>query len=89
MARRVFLTPTYFSRLFRTLSGYSVMGYARSRRLSEAARRIAEQPKCLILDIALETGFASQQAFTAHSIRPSAYRPVMFERCGRFIHLNS
>ncbi|MEM7365044.1 MAG: AraC family transcriptional regulator [Pseudomonadota bacterium] len=64
VAERVFLTPTYFSRLFRTLSGYSVMGYARNRRLSEAAKRIANEPSCSFIDIAMDSGFASQQAFT-------------------------
>lgn len=57
------LSPFHFSRLFRAVTGFSVMEYVRGRRLTEAARRMRRREAALI-DIALDSGFGSQQAFT-------------------------
>lgn len=57
------LSPFHFSRLFRTCTGCSLMEYVRGRRLTEAARRIRRKEGSLV-DIALDSGFGSQQAFT-------------------------
>jgi AraC family transcriptional regulator len=53
----------HLARAFRFATGYSVMGYLRSRRLSEAARRLAVgEPD--ILAVALDCGYGSHEAFT-------------------------
>lgn len=57
------LSPFHFSRLFRACTGFSVMEYVRGRRLTEAARRIRRSDGSLV-DIALDSGFGSQQSFT-------------------------
>jgi AraC family transcriptional regulator len=50
-------------RAFASLTGRSVMRYVRARRLSEAARRLAEGAPD-ILTVALEAGYGSHEAFT-------------------------
>lgn len=53
----------HFSRMFRAIVGETVAGYVRKRRLSIAAERMLREDIRLI-DLALESGFESQQAFT-------------------------
>jgi AraC family transcriptional regulator len=48
---------------FGETTGMPVMGYVRSRRLSEAARRLADGADN-ILDLALDYGYASHEAFS-------------------------
>lgn len=57
------VSPHHMCRLFQQATGMSVMSYVRARRLSEAARAIAEQDRD-ILTAALEAGYASHEAFT-------------------------
>jgi AraC family transcriptional regulator len=55
--------PHHLARAFQSATGHTVMGYARARRLSEAARALAEGRRD-ILGLALETGYGSHEAFT-------------------------
>ena len=57
------LSKSYLSRIFPLVTGYSVTGYIRARRLSEAARILAEGAPD-ILSVALEAGYGSHEAFT-------------------------
>lgn len=71
-------SPFYFHRLFCALTGESISDYARGRRLSEAARALT-QSRVSILQISLNYGFESQEAFTrafkrAFGIPPGKYR---------------
>ena len=54
---------SYLSRIFPLVTGYSVTGYLRGRRLSEAARRLADGAPD-ILSVALDAGYGSHEAFT-------------------------
>ncbi|WP_338719533.1 helix-turn-helix domain-containing protein [Devosia sp. XK-2] len=56
-------SPSYLSRVFPLVTGYSVTAYLRARRLSDAARRLAEGAPD-ILSVALEAGYGSHEAFT-------------------------
>ena len=56
------LSVFHFCRLFRRVMGETVMSYVRRRRLSEAAVRLRDEDIRLI-ELALESGFESQQAF--------------------------
>lgn len=74
----------YIARTFKDNTGMTLYKYIRGRRLDEAARKLAEtnQP---IVDIALEAGYSTQQAFTlafrcAYTCTPQEYR-----RTGIFI----
>lgn len=56
-------SKSYLSRVFPLVTGYSVTGYLRARRLSEAARVLANGAPD-ILSVALEAGYGSHEAFT-------------------------
>lgn len=64
IARHAGLSPYHFSRLFTAQTGSSVMAYVRHLRLLEAARRITSDPDLALMDVALDSGFESQEAFT-------------------------
>lgn len=53
----------HLTRAFGTATGYPVMRYVRARRLTEAARRMAEGAED-ILSVAVEAGYGSHEAFT-------------------------
>jgi len=53
----------YLSRIFSMATGYTVSGYVRGRRLTEAARALAAGAPD-ILQVALEAGYSSHEAFT-------------------------
>lgn len=53
-----------FQRIFRIYIGDTLGRYLRIRRLTEAAKKILNDPKLRILDIAIEFQFGSQEAFT-------------------------
>jgi len=53
----------HVTRAFGAATGRSVMGYARARRLTEAARRLADGAPD-ILSVALDAGYNSHEAFT-------------------------
>jgi AraC family transcriptional regulator len=57
------VTPAYLTRAFASVTGHSLMRYARARRLSEAAR-ILSLGIPDILSLALDTGYGSHEAFT-------------------------
>ena len=68
----------YVSRKFREISGMQLRDYLRSRRLAFALRDVRETERGL-LDIALDYGFSSHEAFTrafknAYGVTPSDYR---------------
>jgi AraC family transcriptional regulator len=53
----------HLSHAFGQTVGRPVIQYLRERRLSEAARRLVRE-KCGVLDVALEVGYGSNEAFT-------------------------
>lgn len=63
IARAVGLSPFHLSRLFQAGTGTSIVRYLRGRRLSEAARHLA-QGAGDILAVALAAGYASHGTFT-------------------------
>src|SRR5215510_8491375 len=79
-AARAELSPHYFSRLFRVLTGETFGGYVRRRRLSIAAERLMrEEPPPKLIDLALDCRYDSQEAFTRafkdqFGVPPGAYR---------------
>src|SRR4051812_87865 len=57
------LSRSHISRIFPVATGWSITGYMRARRLTEAARLLAAGAPD-ILSVALETGYGSHEAFT-------------------------
>lgn len=80
-------SPYHFSRVFALVVGESPGAYLRRRRLAKAAARLAGSGD-RVLDIALDSGFGSQEAFTRafkdeFGTAPGAYRRAAERRPGR------
>lgn len=78
LAAEAALSPFYFQRLFARLVKKPVREYIRLRRLARASEMLRSD-KRRILDIALDCGFGSHEAFTrafkaAYGITPEAFR---------------
>lgn len=74
-------SPFYCSKAFHKQVGICMKDYIRLRRISSAALELRDTPK-RILDIALEFGYNSQEAFTrsfieVFDITPAAYRKLL------------
>lgn len=54
----------HFCRLFQALTGGTVMGYVRKRRLTKAANAIMTGDDTRLIELAIDCGFESQAAFT-------------------------
>lgn len=72
------LSPYHFSRVFSARMGRSVMAHVRGRRLVRAARRLAEDTETRLVDLALDCGFESQEAFTRAFKRIFGVAPGQF-----------
>lgn len=57
-------SPWHFQRMFAAVVGEPVASYVRRRRLTEAATRLQRDPAQRLLDVALDCGFESHEAFT-------------------------
>ena len=71
-------SPSYVSRKFKEISGMQFREYLRLRKLAFAVKDIRDSNESL-LNIALDYGFSSHEAFTrafkdAYGITPSEYR---------------
>ena len=78
LAKNLGYSEFYVSRKFSEISGMSLRDYMRYRRLAFALREMRDTDRG-ILDIALDYGFSSHEAFTrafrdAYGINPSEYR---------------
>lgn len=78
MARQIGYSPYYCSAKFHSIAGITLKKYVAGRRLCCAALEVRDTQR-RILDIALDHGFSSQQAFTrafvyAYGCTPAAYR---------------
>ena len=78
LAQRLGYSEFYVSRKFREISGMQLREYLRGRKLAFALKEIRDTRRG-ILDIALDCGFSSHEAFTrafreAYGISPSQYR---------------
>lgn len=63
VANGVGVSQYHLSRAFALATGHSIMRYLRGRRLSQAARRLAQGAPD-ILELALDAGYGSHEAFT-------------------------
>lgn len=64
IAQRAGFSAYHFSRMFTARMGRSVMAHVRGRRLVRSARRLCTEPDAKLIDLALDCGFESQEAFT-------------------------
>ena len=89
LSRSLGYSAFYISRRFREISGMQFRDYLRYRRLAFALEEVRDTQRGL-LEIALDYGFSSHEAFTrafreAYGVTPSAYRrrpaPVALRTC--------
>jgi AraC family transcriptional regulator len=78
LAEKFELSPWHFQRLFKGMVGDSLGAYIRGRRLSIAAEELAKTDR-LVIDIALDAGFNSHEAFsrsfkTIYKLTPKEFR---------------
>lgn len=79
-------TRFHLARSFHLGTGYSVMQYVRSRRLSEAARSLADgEPD--ILGLAIRAGYGSHEAFSRAFRQQFGTTPKSVRRRGKTDHL--
>ncbi len=62
VAARFYISPYYLSRLFRRVTGQSIVDYINARRI-EAAQKLLETTELSIGSVAEQTGFASAAHF--------------------------
>ena len=79
IAKQAEMSPWYFQRVFRSLTGDSVNRYVQSRRMSLAAARVLKGES--LIELALDMQFGGQEAFTRafkryFGITPGKYRRV-------------
>jgi AraC family transcriptional regulator len=79
VAREANVHPTHLAREFRRYQGISVGDYLRKCRVNEAARRITQHNGTLV-EIALESGFASQAHFSSVFKRLTGKTPSEFRQ---------
>jgi len=77
IAMEAYLSPSHFSSVFRTLTGYTVKKYLNRYRLYRAALELTESNK-RIIEIAFNTGFLSQQSFTKKFSQTYGIAPAQF-----------
>jgi AraC-like DNA-binding protein/predicted transcriptional regulator YdeE len=82
IADRAGYSPSRFSRGFTRLQGESVMSYVRGRRLEAAMRRLLTEPDVRIVDLAFDSGFDSQEAFTRAFARAFGHPPGRLRSLG-------
>jgi len=72
------LSPHHFSRLFRVLTGEPFGAYLRRRRLTFAAERLLERETPPLVQLSLDCGYDSQEAFTRAFKRAFGVTPGVF-----------
>ena len=77
IAAEAYLSPSYFSFMFRTFTGYTVKNYLNRYRLHCAALDLRDSNKQSV-EIAYTHGFSSQQAFTRSFSQMYGIAPVQF-----------
>ena len=86
ISTRVYMSPSYFAKVFRVLTGFTVGTYLHRYRMYRATKELAESNKPII-EIAFNSGFLSQQSFTksfskTYGITPAQFRlqkPAIFQ----------
>lgn len=74
----------YIARVFKENTGTTLYRYIRRRRLDEAAKKLAESSSPVI-EIALEAGYESQQAFIQAFHQEYGYTPLEYRKNGIFV----
>lgn len=90
IAEKIYISKYHFYRLFTAIIGVPPMEYIRKRRISESAKQLLNSNE-KIINIALNAGFDSQEAFTRAfkqffnttpaKVRKEKLKLCLYERC--------
>jgi len=83
IAKELNYSKFYIARTFKDNTGMTLYKYIQGRRLTEAARKLAET-EAAIVEVAFEAGYSSQQAFTGAFRCVYACTPQEYRRRGVF-----
>lgn len=83
IARQAGYSKYHLHRMFTSIVGFTVHNYIQRRRLTEAARLLVFTDKSII-DIALSSGYETQQSFTIGFKAMFKYSPQVFRRKHEF-----
>jgi AraC family transcriptional regulator len=78
LAREASFSLHHFHRIFRGQVGESVMEHVRRLRLERAARRLRADSDARVLDLAIEAGYESHEAFTRCFVQRFGVPPSQF-----------
>lgn len=82
VAREAGVSQWHFQRMFKALTGDTLKGYIRSRRLARSLERLLTTDM-RVLDVALLAGFDSQEAFSRAFRKAFDLSPLEYRRVGR------
>ena len=82
VAARFYLSPYYLSRLFRRVTGQSIVDYINGRRI-EAAQHLLETTDLNIIAVAEQTGFASAAHFRRVFRETMGVGPLQYRKSNR------
>jgi AraC family transcriptional regulator len=82
LAERAGLSPYHFARAFKTSAGLTPRAFIEERRI-ERAKRLIEEFRQSLADIAVEAGFGTQSRLTTTFKRRTGFTPAEYRR-GRF-----
>ena len=86
IARELHYSKFYVERVFKEHTGQPLYRYMKNRRLNEAAKKLVET-KRPIVEIALEAGYRSQQAFTQAFHEVYGLSPQKYRKFGKFVSI--
>ncbi|EOS78026.1 MAG: AraC family transcriptional regulator [Lachnospiraceae bacterium] len=84
IAKELNYSKFYLARQFKRNIGVTLHKYIQSRRLTEAAGKLAESGKPII-EIAFEAGYGSQQAFTKAFCKEFMCTPQKYRKIGKVV----
>lgn len=84
IAKALNYSQFYIARTFKENTGVTLYKYIQGRRLDQAARKLAETNQSIV-EIALEAGYSSQQAFTKAFRCAYACAPQEYRQAGTFV----
>ena len=87
IAKELHYSKFYMARAFKEHTGRTLYQYIQGRRMEEAARKLAETERPIV-EIAMEAGYGSQQAFTRsfhhrYGCAPGEYRKNVMPVSGK------
>ena len=77
ISSHAYLSPSYFAKVFRVLTGFTVGDYLNHYRMYMAAKELVGSNR-QIVEIALDSGFLSQQSFTKSFSKTFGITPAKF-----------